>query len=166
MKTIVLLSLCALIFSCKNKTSTTNSAYTVDSTDTAAQVQADHRAEPVTFSPPGGCYEMVLNKDSVSLNMEFQDSVVNGNLNYMFYEKDANMGTINGTWKDSIIHTYYTFRSEGVISVREMAWKINGDELWPAIGEIAQRNDTFYYLKPDRLQFDSVNPFLKITCKL
>src|SRR5687767_234432 len=67
---------------------------------------------------PAGCYEMILNKDSATLIVEMTDTMLGGKLDYLFFEKDQNLGTISGTWKDSMVHAFYTFRSEGVISVR------------------------------------------------
>ena len=113
---------------------------------------------------PGGCYQMIFNSDSASLTIELKDTAVNGKLNYFLFEKDANLGTINGIWKDSMIHSFYTFRSEGNISVRETIWKIWRNELWPAFGDITERRDTVFFADPTHLQFDSVHPFVKIPC--
>lgn len=115
---------------------------------------------------PAGCYQMTLQRDSATLTVELQDTVVGGTLNYIYYEKDSNLGTISGIWRDSMLYTFYTFRSEGVVSVREMVWKVRTNELLPAIGDVVQRNDTVYYADRSKLQFDDVHPFVKVPCRL
>jgi len=85
-------------------------------------------------------------------------------LSYNIYQKDRNDGTLQAEVTGDIIKGWYLFKSEGIISVREVAWKINADELWPATGEVIQRNDTTLFAQPDKLRFDNSRPFKKVAC--
>jgi hypothetical protein len=90
--------------------------------------------------------------------------MVNGSLSYNIYQKDRNDGTLQAELAGNIISGWYLFKSEGVISVRQVSWKINADDLWPAIGEMIQKNDTAMFVQPDKLQYDSSRPFKKVPC--
>jgi hypothetical protein len=118
----------------------------------------------VTDSLPSGCYSQIAQRDTSLLQLENKDSIINGTLSYNIYQKDRNDGTFQADIRGNIISGWYIFKSEGVISVREVAWKINGDELWPATGEIVQKNDTAMFAQPAKLRYDSLHPFKKVPC--
>ena len=111
-----------------------------------------------------GCYSQVINRDTSLLQLQSRDSSINVSLTYAIYEKDRNDGTLQAERSGDIIKGWYLFKSEGIISVRQVAWKISGDNLWPAIGEMTQKNDTTLFAKPDQIKFDSTRPFKKVPC--
>ena len=111
-----------------------------------------------------GCYSQIVQRDTSSLQLQKKDSSLTGALSYSIYQKDRNDGTVMAEQSGDIIKGWYLFKSEGIISVRQVAWKINGEELWPATGEVTQKNDTTMFAKPDQLKFDSTRPFKKIPC--
>lgn len=111
-----------------------------------------------------GCYSQIVQRDTSSLQLQKKDSSLTGALSYSIYQKDRNDGTVMAEQSGDIIKGWYLFKSEGIISVRQVAWKINGEELWPATGEVIQKNDTTLFAKPDQLRFDSTKPFKKVPC--
>ena len=131
--------------------------------------QAENDTMTSAVAPAGdtlssGCYSQIINRDTSLLQLQSKDSSITGSLSYAIYEKDRNDGTLQAEQSGDIIRGWYLFKSEGIISVRQVAWKINGEELWPAIGEVMQKNDTALFAKPDQLKFDSTRPFKKIPC--
>lgn len=118
----------------------------------------------VTDSLPSGCYSQIIQRDTSLLQLENKDSIINGSLSYNIYQKDRNDGTLQAGIDGNIINGWYIFKSEGIVSVRQVTWKINGDELWPAIGEVIQKNDTARFAQPDKLRYDSLRPFKKVPC--
>ena len=111
-----------------------------------------------------GCFSQVVKRDTALLQMENNRGSVTGVLTYDYYQKDRNNGTLRGELTGDIIIGWYLFKSEGIMSVRQVAWKINGNELWPATGELTEKNDTTVFADPDLLKFDSTSAFRKIPC--
>ena len=105
-----------------------------------------------------GCYSQIIKRDTSSLQLQKKGSNLTWALSYSIYQKDRNDGTVMAEQSGDIIKGWYLFKSEGIISVRQVAWKISGEELWPATGEVTQKNDTTIFAKPDQLKFDSIRP--------
>jgi hypothetical protein len=114
-----------------------------------------------------GCYLSVFNKDTSHLKIIANGNRITGELSYKRFEKDSNKGTINGEIKDSLIVAYYTFQSEGVTSVREVAFKPSGKGLLEGFGdiEISKTGDTAKFTHLARLQFNEGPTFIKQDCK-
>ncbi|MEP6583459.1 MAG: hypothetical protein ABJA90_04310 [Ginsengibacter sp.] len=112
-----------------------------------------------------GCYSYVLKKDSALLKLNISGDKVSGDLTYNLYEKDHNRGTIDGTVQDSLVIADYTFQSEGMTSVRQVVFKINGDSLFEGFGDIDMINDTARFKNISQLKFYEQRPFLKTACK-
>ena len=111
-----------------------------------------------------GCYSQIIKRDTSLLQLEQKANTVTGALSYNIYQKDRNDGTVQAESVGDIITGWYLFRSEGIVSVRQVSWKINGDELWPGMGEVIQKNDTMLFVQPGNLEYDSTRPFKKIPC--
>jgi hypothetical protein len=151
----MLIGLVALVCSCNNQ-SKTSSAVNNDSPNTLAEATAD------TVS--SGCFSQVVQKDTALLQVENNKGNISGALTYNYFQKDRNDGTFKGEQSGDVINGWYLFKSEGVMSVRQVSWKINGNELWPAIGEVVEKNDTTVFKEPENLRYDSTRPFRKIPC--
>lgn len=119
---------------------------------------------PAKDTLASGCYSQIVKRDTSLLQLQAKDSSVTGSLSYAIYEKDRNDGSLQAEQSGDVIKGWYLFKSEGIISVRQVAWKIKGEELWPAMGEVMQKNDTTLFAQPDLLQFDSTRPFKKVPC--
>ncbi|MBC7949880.1 MAG: hypothetical protein H7Y42_18495 [Chitinophagaceae bacterium] len=151
-------TLILIILSCNDNTTTTGSTTVTDSLSGKAVAGKD--------TTIGGCYSQLYNRDTAMLQIDMSGTNVTGPLSYKIFEKDMNDGSIKAELTDSIITGWYLFRSEGVMSVRQVAWRVRPGELWPASGDVTQRNDTTMFTDPANLQFDSNRPFVKIKCTL
>lgn len=151
-----LICLIFLLASCNDEGKTSSAELNNDSVDPVDTI--------VTDTIPTGCYVQAIERDTATLQIEAKTNTVTGSLSYRIFEKDRNEGTVQADRSGDTIKGWYLFKSEGIISVREVAWKINGEELWPAIGDVIQRNDTTLFAQPDNLKYDSSRPFRKVPC--
>ena len=163
----ILFAFTLLVFvSCGN-----SSESTVAMDDSAKESSVHAGADPVTGFATGkpfvlaGCYEMIFKKDTATLSLEVKDTLLSGNLAYHLWERDRNTGTIKGKLQDSLIIVDYTFRSEGVTSVREVIFKIKDSTLVQAFGDIEERQNKIVFRDPASLQYMDQNPFVKVACK-
>jgi len=154
-----------IVCACNTRTGT-NSA----SGDTAASAQTIHTNIPdtiVTGARPvalQGCYQMILKRDTANLRLNVKDSTVTGTLEYAFHEKDRNTGTVHGVLRGDVIYADYTFQSEGTTSVREVVFRVQGDALLQAFGDLTEQDGKVVFKDSARLQFQTVTPFLKVAC--
>jgi len=139
----------------------------------AAESTADNNGDtsaateptPVATSSLAGCYRMVLNeRDTVSLQLSAEGDQLTGPLYYHWYEKDKNDGVFSGNAEDDRITGWYTFNSEGMTSVRQLIWKVDGDNLYPATGDIDQKADSIIFKDPATVNFDTKNFLKKVEC--
>jgi len=151
----ILLGVILLIGSCNDEGKTSSSVLR-DSANSSKPIVAD--------TIVSGCFSQVVKSDTALLQVENNKGNVTGVLTYDYHQKDRNDGTLQAEQTGDIIKGWYLFKSEGIISVRQVAWKINGNELWPATGELSEKNDTTVFAEPDKLRFDSTNAFRKIPC--
>lgn len=100
------------------------------------------------------CYRYIKNKDTVILKMKSANGLVSGTLMYNFYEKDKNTGTIEGKIEGDILFADYTFNSEGVKSVRPVAFKKTGNQFIEGYGETEEHNGKTSFKNKDSLNFD------------
>ncbi|MEO6221039.1 MAG: hypothetical protein ABIO81_11460 [Ginsengibacter sp.] len=112
-----------------------------------------------------GCYAWGMKRDSALLKLDISGNKITGDLSYKFYEKDNNLGKIDGILEDSLIFANYTFQSEGMTSVREVIFKIRNDSLLEGFGEIVMSGDTAKFKYKNQVQFQNKLPFKKINCK-
>ena len=134
---------------------------------TSAKIKNDtvvNSATATIDSLLSGCYSQIIQRDTSFLQLEQKGNSVDGALSYNIYGKDRNNGGLQAEIAGDIITGWYLFRSEGIVSVRQVVWKINGNELWPGMGEVIQKNDTALFAGPDKLQYDSTRPFKKVAC--
>ena len=157
-KSIVLLGF-ILLCSCNNE-GKTSSEIKEDS------IESETVTKAIPDSLSSGCYSQIAGRDTANLQIENKGGNVNGSLSYAIFQKDRNDGTLQAEISGDILTGWYLFKSEGIISVRQVAWKIKGTELWPGTGEMIERNDTMFFSLPDKLQYDSTRPFKKVDCIL
>ncbi|MEG1025520.1 MAG: hypothetical protein RSF34_13665 [Flavobacterium sp.] len=90
-----------------------------------------------------GCYIFNDNHNFISLEITSVEKVIKGKLIYSLWNKDKNSGTFTGHLENGILLGYYVFSSEGVESVREVAFKIKGDQLLEGYGELNAEGNAF-----------------------
>ncbi|MBL7758612.1 MAG: hypothetical protein JNL59_14490 [Chitinophagaceae bacterium] len=132
----------------------------------AAETPSDTTSKPGKLStePVRDCYAWIKGKDSIYFSLDLGTGIRNGRLVYAWAEKDRNEGVWKGTIDENVLAGWYTFNSEGRQSVRQVAWKVVGNSLWPASGPVKQQQDTFYFSDPVHLQFDSTQAWQQVPC--
>ena len=126
--------------------------------DSAAKAAVQANAD---FS---GCYQMIIEKDTADMELMVANDVITGNLKYNRFEKDGNKGTVNMYWKSPYLIGWYSFESEGKLSVREIKLLVNGKTFAEAYGDVEVFTDTFRYKYPDNLNYETNHPFRKVPC--
>ncbi|HEX8462507.1 MAG TPA: hypothetical protein VF623_13800 [Segetibacter sp.] len=140
---------------------TATTPYTNTGTDTIT----DTTYIATTPFPIGGCYAYAVNKDSATMKLAVDGNNVTGDLAYNFSEKDRNRGTLQGIIKDNLVVADYTFQSEGITSVRQVVFKIDGTTLIEGFGDIETRRDTVSFKNIDKLRFRNDHSFKEVDCK-
>lgn len=111
-----------------------------------------------------GCYEYKADGSEVKMEItNINGNIVEGNLSYAFAEKDKNTGTFMGTLHDDKVIGKYTFMSEGVQSVRDIAFKVEKDQLVEGFGELDESGTTF--TDTTSINYNSTTPWVKIHCE-
>ena len=151
----VFLGIVLLIVACNNGNKTSSSV---------ENEKADTLKTAATDTISSGCFSQVVQKDTALLQLESNKGNISGVLTYNYFQKDRNDGTLKGEQTGEIIKGWYLFKSEGTMSVRQVSWKVAGNELWPAMGEIVEKNDPVVFKEPEKLRYDSAHPFKKIPC--
>ncbi|MEZ0181581.1 hypothetical protein AB9T89_05010 [Flavobacterium oncorhynchi] len=135
--------------------------------------------EPVQITPsapkeaqieePAGdqCYALRTNGNVIELSFNVNShQEVNGKLNYNIAGKDKNEGTLIGNMKGDTLIADYTFTSEGVSSVREVAFLQKDGALIEGFGDVVQANDKVTFKDKTKLKFDQKNTLTKVDCKV
>ncbi|MEO6584109.1 MAG: hypothetical protein ABIO05_07280 [Ferruginibacter sp.] len=147
------LSFLLLLLACNNAgtTSTENITLTPERINTINDLQP-------------GCYQMIIDKDSALFKVDIKGDSVFGNLVYNRFEKDDNTGAFTGRADSDKIIGWYRFQSEGMISVREVIFKIMGNQLAEAYGDISAMGDTAVFKYPHALNYEETHLYTKINC--
>ncbi|WP_286860198.1 MULTISPECIES: hypothetical protein [Sphingobacterium] len=101
-----------------------------------------------------GTYQYLKNGDTISLTIAIDGDKVQGDLNYIWKEKDRNIGHIDGVLKDSILLADYTFSSEGQQSIRQVAFKFGKKRVVEGYGAMEDKGDKMSFVAPDKLVYD------------
>jgi len=110
------------------------------------------------------CYSYIKDKDTVTLSLVTAGTAVAGDLNYNFYEKDKNAGTISGIIKGDTIIADYSFQSEGSTSYRQVAFVRKGDQLLEGYGPTQESDGRRVFTNLAGLKFGDIT-LSKTTCK-
>ncbi|WP_133240814.1 hypothetical protein [Marixanthomonas spongiae] len=111
-----------------------------------------------------GCYVYNDNRSTISLHVIEKEDTITGTLLIALAEKDKNTGTFSGHIKDSVLLADYFFESEGVESVREVAFKIKNDTLVQGYGPMELKDSIQVFKNPSSLTFDAEFPLVKKAC--
>lgn len=114
------------------------------------------------------CYRLVLKKDTISMTLKIKGKQLSsGKLSYKFFEKDKSEGTLIGEIKGDTLFADYTFMSEGISSVRQLAFLKKGNDYIEGHGDIVDKNKGKGTLKDTKpLQFDGTVVLTKVDCKM
>lgn len=114
--------------------------------------------------PKSNCFASLSDKDSVWLKVEVFPNVSTGILKYQLSGKDKNTGTLEGTFEGNKLFANYTFNSEGVESVREVAFIINDDSAIEGFGEMEEVNGKMIFKDKSKIDFSKGIKFVKVDC--
>ncbi len=129
------------------------------------QNTASAAADNVTEEMTSNCYVYVNKKDTVQLNMMQLGTKVSGELTYKLYEKDANNGTIEGEIKGDTLLANYTFNSEGITSLRQVAFLKKGEDWVEGVGDVVGIDGRVNFKDPKALHFNSSLLLKKGNCE-
>jgi hypothetical protein len=113
----------------------------------------------------GGCYRMVIGKDTADMQLENRDDSLTGTLTYKRFEKENNTGFVRLMLNAGKAEGFYRFRAEGKQSVRQIIFKYENDTFEEAYGDVIMKKDSAFYKYPSALRFEDAHPFKKISCK-
>jgi hypothetical protein len=81
------------------------------------------------------CYSAIIKKDTISMSLNIKGKeIASGKLVYNFFEKDKNEGTLVGEIKGDTLFAEYVFVSEGVSSIRQVAFLKKGNSYIEGFG--------------------------------
>jgi hypothetical protein len=116
-------------------------------------------------SSPINCYRYANAGDTIQLKLIHIGNAITGTLVYDYKEKDRNRGTIQGSMKGNLLVADYTFQSEGVQSVRQVAFKLEENSFIEGYGDIDSQNDKVQFKNLDSLKFNNSMKLVGIACQ-
>jgi hypothetical protein len=146
--------------SCTENRDTINTVQTIDSPESV-----HGRTVPVIEHALPGCYMMIIERDTAAMQIDINGKAVKGKLLYKNFEKDVNHGTLNGIIDNGILKGWYRFSSEGMISTREVSYKVIENGFIEGYGDVAQRNDSAMFKYPTTINYETNHPFRKSDCE-
>lgn len=136
-------------------------------TATTPEIVPNAPKEAQIAEPSGDqCYAFVNDSSTVELSFNVNShQEVNGKITYKLYEKDKNEGTLIGNMKGDTLIGDYTFMSEGVSSVREVAFLQRENTFIEGYGDVAEANGKVIFKDKKKLKFDQKMILTKVECK-
>ncbi len=153
MKAIWMLIISVCLFGCEQRTRVTGEK---DKSDTTAG------KIPVAEQT---CYTYIKGKDTARLSLITTGIVSTGELDYKWFEKDKNMGAIEGEMHGDTLIANYTFSSEGKQSVRQVVFLKKGDQFLEGFGDVEEKNGKTQFKDLKKLDFSQPITFEKVACK-
>ncbi|MCP2026084.1 hypothetical protein L1276_001224 [Flavobacterium sp. HSC-32F16] len=159
MKKILAIStlILTVLISCKKATETEPIQIT-PSPPKEAQIVEPAGDQCYSWTSKGSVIEMSFNVNS--------HQEVNGKLSINIVGKDKNEGTLIGNMKGDTLIADYTFNSEGVSSVREVAFLQRENTFIEGYGDVVTANDKVTFKDKTKLKFDPKNTLTKVDCKV
>ncbi|MES2850043.1 MAG: hypothetical protein V4685_13370 [Bacteroidota bacterium] len=111
------------------------------------------------------CYQYATQSDTVTLKLIHVGKSITGTLVYSLKEKDKNMGTVQGFMRGNIFVADYTFLSEGVQSIRQIAFKLEGNSFIEGTGDSFEQNGKIIFKNLDSLTFSASIKLPEIACR-
>ncbi|MFE3866720.1 hypothetical protein ACFX5E_01370 [Flavobacterium sp. LS2P90] len=133
------------------------------------EIRPDESKNIVIEEPVSGeCYSGSIKKDTILINLTIKgNQVTKGKLSYKFYEKDTNEGTMVGELRGDTLIADYTFMSEGVSSIRQVAFLKMGNTYVEGYGDVVDDNKGKVTFKDTKqLKFDGKTVLSKVDCRL
>ncbi len=136
------------------------------STNNSAVPQTTNTEQPAKDNQANHCYAYTTDKDSVLMEITTSGNSVSGTLTYKILEKDQNRGTIRGTMNGDTLIAAYKFMSEGIESVREVAFIKKGNDFIEGFGEVEEVNGAMKFKDISRINYSSNMVLRRVECGL
>jgi len=111
------------------------------------------------------CYDYFSDKDSISLHITLAGKAIAGELLYRIFEKDQNKGSLQGEMHGDTLLAEYTFISEGIESVREVAFLKKENGFAEGYGEAEEKDGKLLFKNPGALNFSNTVVLKKSDCR-
>lgn len=111
------------------------------------------------------CFESIKGKDTIQLSINIENQNVTGNLVYNLFEKDRNIGTIEGKMIGDTLFADYKFMSEGVESFRQVAFIKKDGKLSEFYGEVEEKEGKIVFKDKSKLVLNSGFVLSSVSCK-
>ncbi len=113
-----------------------------------------------------GCYASKLAKDIYTLEIRKETQTaeninISGVLSYKNFEKDSSFGSFSGILKDGVLIGDYSFESEGMHSIRQIAFKKVNDTFVAGYGPYSTINGEEKFTDLNTINYDSNQTFIK-----
>lgn len=152
---VIVIIMLGIFVSCKKET-----------TIPSPQITPGAPQEAEIVEPAGDqCYVSSANNSTVKLSFNVNShQEVNGKLSYNLYGKDKSEGTLIGNMKGDTLIADYTFTSEGVSSVMEVAFLQKSGTFIEGYGPTTEANGKVSFTDKKTLKFDGKSTLLKVDC--
>src|SRR6218665_1108947 len=111
------------------------------------------------------CFSLKNLNDTIELDLTRNGNEVAGTLVYLYKEKDSNRGTIAGTLRSDTLIADYTFMSEGVASVRQVAFLIEDNRAIEGYADLEQKDGKMVFKDISKITFGKGLLMNKADCK-
>lgn len=129
------------------------------------QPKQPREEEFITTTRTNTCYSYTVNKDTVSLHLSVFDAVISGELDYHLHEKDRNTGTIEGSMHGDTLFADYRFSSEGMESIRQVAFLKKDNLLVEGYGDVEEKDGKMIFINRQEINFGKGVVLQKIDCR-
>jgi len=151
---LLLLFLSLVTFACNKQSKDTSTS----------ESDSDTPGEMKVMIPAQTCYMGTIGRDSIFLKTERFPNVVTGTLEYKNYEKDRSSGTIDGKMKGDTLLADYTFTSEGIESVAQVVFLLQGNTAIEGYGDKEEKDGKMVFKSLDKISFDKSVILNKTEC--
>lgn len=110
------------------------------------------------------CYAGSSGKDTITLSLSTTGDNVIGSLDYKFYEKDRNHGSVSGHLAGDTLIADYIFTSEGLQSIRQVAFLKKENTLIEGHGDMEEKNGKMVFKNTGTLHFTGGFVLQKTAC--
>ena len=132
----------------------------------ALLVACQRKPAPLASAPIKECYLSADGRDTVSLSYEQKGDTISGRLRYKNYEKDSSAGTVTGEVRGDTLVLEYTFQSEGMTSISQLAFLKKDEQLVQGFGPIEEKDGKVTFKELAQVKFDQQSVVLKkINCE-
>jgi hypothetical protein len=154
-KIFCLVMMASTFLACQSNSTTKQAPDSTITAETAVAAAAESRT----------CYVSFKNRDSTYLHLNKKGEHVTGTLNVSLYEKDKNSGVVAGLVKGDTLVLYYTFQSEGMQSVRQIAYLQKDGKLIEGFADVQEQNGRTSFKSLEDLKFDGSVVLEQSDCK-